>query len=131
MSSLGNFSMYAWKSPSWLNRSFSVFGIAFLQMSTELMVGICVVSSCVIWVGDGGGGVETKSTMFSSIEVVAVFTFFGLPCFAPASTNHLNCVSTETLFAVVSSMMSTVVANSSTLYSNSARISLCFPFPFF
>ena len=83
--------MYAWKSPSWLNHSFSVSDIAFLQMSTGLMVGICGLSSYVIWVGDGGGGVGTKSIMFSSIKVVVLFTFFGQPCFAPASTNRLNC----------------------------------------
>ena len=67
--------MNAWKSPSWSNLSFRVSGIAFLQMSTGLIVGICVVSSYVIWVGDGGGGVETKSTMFSAVEVFVLFTF--------------------------------------------------------
>ena len=99
-------------------------------MSNGIMVGICRLSSCVIWVGYGGGGVETKSTMFSSIEVVVIFTFFGHPCFAPASTNHLNCVCTKTLFAVVSSRMSAVVANSSSLSFESDMRSLRFPFPF-
>ena len=99
-------------------------------MSTRIMVVICGVSSCVIWVGEGGGGVEAKSTMFSSTEVVAVFTFFGLPCFAPASTNRLNCVLNETLFVVASSMMSIVVANSSSSSSDSDRRSLRFPFHF-
>ena len=92
-------------------------------MSTSLMVGICWVYSCVIWVGDGGGGVETRSTMFSSTEVVVVFTFFGLPCFAPVSMNHLNCVSTENLFVVASSMMSIAVANNYYSSSDLGRIS--------
>ena len=74
-------------------------------MSTGIMVGICGLSSYVIWVGDGGGGVETKSTMFSPIEVVVIFTFFSQPCFAPALTNRLNCVLTDTLFVVASSMI--------------------------
>ena len=52
--------MYAGKSQSWSNLSFKVFGIAFLHMSTGLMVGSCGIYSCVIWVGDGGGGVDTK-----------------------------------------------------------------------
>ena len=122
--------MYAWKSPSWSNLSFRVFGIAFLQMSTGIMVGTCGLSSCVIWVGDGGGDVETKSTMFSDVEVFALFTFSGRPCCAPASTNRLNYVSTETLFATMSSMMSTTIDTSSSSSSNSERIILRFPFPF-
>ena len=69
--------MNAWKLRSWLNLSFRVFGIAFLQMLTGLMVGTCGLYSCVIWVGYGGGGVETKSTMFSAIEEFVLFTFFG------------------------------------------------------
>ena len=93
------------------------------------MVDICGLSSYVIWAGDGGGDVETKSTMFSSIEVVVLFTFFDRPYFAPASTNRLNCVSTDTLFDVASSMISTVVTSSSSSYSNSEMISLRFPFP--
>ena len=122
--------MDAWKSPSWSNLSFRVSGIAFLQMSTGLIVGICVVSSYVIWVGDGGGDIDTRSTMFSLTEGVVVFTFFDLPCFAPDSTKHLNCVSTGTFFTTASSMMSTAIATSSSSSSDSERISLCFPFPF-
>ena len=59
--------------------------------------------------------------MLSSVEVVVIFTFFGHPCFATASTNHLNCVSTKTLFAVVSYMMSIAVANCSSSSSDSDR----------
>ena len=66
----------------------------------------------MILVGDGGGGVDTKSIMFSAIEVFVHFTFFGRPCCDPASTNHLNCISTKTLFATVSYMMSMDVATS-------------------
>ena len=130
VNSSGSFLMNAWKSPSWSNRSFSVSGIAFLQMSTGLMVGSCGVSSCVIWVGDGGGGVETKSIIFSSTTGFVVFTYFGLPCFAPASTNRLNYVSTDILFVAASFMMSIAVANSSSSSSNLERIRLRFPFPF-
>ena len=122
--------MNSWKSPSWSNLSFRVFGIAFLQMLTSLMVSICVVSSCIIWVGDGGGGVDTRSTMFSSTEGVVVFTFFGIPCFAPDSMKRLNCVLNRTLFTTMSSMMSMMIVDDSSSSSDSERISLRFPFPF-
>ena len=77
VSSLGNLSMYAWKSLSWSNLSFRVSGIAFLHMSNGLMEGSCGIFSCVIWVGEGGGGVDTKSTIFLVVEVFVLFTFFG------------------------------------------------------
>ena len=105
-------------------------GIVFLQMSTGLMVGICVVSSCVIEVGYEVGGVDSRSTMFSSTEGVVDSTFFDIPCFAPDSTKRLNCVLTRNLFATASSMMSMDVVTSSSSSSDSERISLCFPFPF-
>ena len=82
-------------------------------MLTGIMVGSYGVSSCVIWFEDGGGGVETKSTIFSLTIGFVVFTFFDLPCFTPTSTNHLNCVSIDILFFASSYMMSIVVANSS------------------
>ena len=75
VSSSGNFSMYAWKSLSSSNLSFKVSGIAFLHMSTGLIVGRCGISSCVIWVRDGGGGVDTKSTMFLVVEVFVLLPF--------------------------------------------------------
>ena len=87
------------------------------------------VDSCVIVTGDGLGESGFRSIGFITGGVV-VLTFFGLPCFAPESMNRLNCVSTDTLFAAASSMMSIVVANSSYLSSDSDRIILCFPFPF-
>ena len=99
-------------------------------MSTGLMEGSFGIYSCVIWVRDGGGGVDTRSTIFSAIEVFVIFGFFDRPCRAPTSTNFLNCVSTKTLFSMASSIMSTAVANSSSSSSESERISLCFPFPF-
>ena len=77
VSNSGSFSMYTWKSLSWSNLSFKVSSIAFLHMSTRIIVGSYGISSCVIWVGDGGGGVETKSTTFLFIEVFVLFTFFG------------------------------------------------------
>ena len=82
-------------------------------MSTGLMKGRCGIYSCVIWVKDGGGGVDTKATMFSAVEVFVLFVFFGRPCYAHVSTNILNYVSTETLFAMASSMMLVAIANSS------------------
>ena len=88
------------------------------------------ISSCVIWVGDGSGGVKTKSTISSSAEGFVVFTFFVLPCFAPESTNRLNFVQNDILFVVACSMMSIAVANSSSSSSDSDRMSLRFPFPF-
>ena len=86
--------MYAWKSLSWSNLSFRVSDIAFLHMSTRLMVGSYKISSCVIWVRYGGGGVDTKSTMFSTIEVFVLFTFFRptllCSCFDKSFELHLD-----------------------------------------
>ena len=87
------------------------------------------VDSCVILMEDGLGESGVKSIGFIT-GGVAVVTFFGLPCFARESMNRLNCVSTDTLFAAASSMMSIAVANSSSSSFNSDRISLHFPFPF-
>ena len=84
----------------------------------------------VILVGDGGGGVDTRSTTFSAIEVFVLFALFGRPCCAPASTNIWNCVSTGTLFVAASSIMSHAVAtSSSSSYEDSGMISLRLPFP--
>ena len=69
--------MYAWKSLSRSNLSFRVFGITFLHMSIGLMEGGSGIVSWVILVGDGGGGVDTRSTTFSNIEVFVLLTFFG------------------------------------------------------
>ena len=87
------------------------------------------VYSYVILTGDGLGESGVRSIGFITGEV-AILTFFGLPCFIPESMNCLNCVSTNILFTVASSMMLTGVANSSSSSSDSDRISLHFPFPF-
>ena len=70
-----------------------------------------------------GGGVDTRSAMFSAVEVFVLFTFFGRPCFDPILTKHMNCVLTETLFTTASSMMSMAVATSSSSSSDSEKIS--------
>ena len=99
-------------------------------MSTRLVEGSSGIASCVIWVRDGGGGVDTKSTTFSVVEVFVLLTFFGRPCCAPASTNFWNYASTKILFVAASSMMLTAVAaNSSSSSDYSAMVSLRFPFP--
>ena len=85
-------------------------------MSIGLMEGGSGIHSCVILVGDGGGGVDTRSTTFSAVEVFVLFAFFGRHCCAPASTNILNWASTGTLFVAVSSIMSHAVATSSSSY---------------
>ena len=59
------------------------------------------VDFCVILIGDGLGESGVKSIGFITGGVV-VLTFFGLPCFALESTNRLNWVSTDTLFAAAS-----------------------------
>ena len=132
VSNSGSFLMYAWKSLSRSNLSFRVSGISFLHMSVGLIDGSSGSVSCVILVGDGGGDVDTRSTTFSAVEVFVLFTFFGQPCYAPASTNFWNCASIEILLAVESSMMETAMeANSSSSSDDSSMISLCFPFPCF
>ena len=90
VSSSSSFSIYAWRSMSQSNLSFKVFGIAFLHMSSGLMEGGYGISSCVILVGDEGGGVDTRSTTFLAIDVFVFFSFFGRPCCAPALTNFWN-----------------------------------------
>ena len=90
---------------------------------------MAMVDSCVILVGDSLGESGVKSIGFITSRV-AVLTFFGLPCFAPESMNRLNCVSTDTLFAATSSVMSTSVASSYSSSFDSDKISLRFPFPF-
>ena len=113
VSSSGSFSIYAWMSLLWLNFSFKVSDIAFLHMSSGLMESCSGISSCVILVRDGGGGVDTRSTTFLVVEVFELFDLFGQPCCTPASTNLWNWVSTGTLFATASSIMSHDVAASS------------------
>ena len=88
------------------------------------------MSSCIIWVGDGGGGVEAKS-MVSTAGGFVSFTFLALACLVSSSTKHLNYSSIETLFLEASIKMSVSLAcNSSSSSEFSWRISLHFPFYF-
>ena len=88
-----------------------------------------MVDSCVILMGEGLGESGVKSIGFITSGVV-IITFFNLPCFSSESTNRLNWVSTNTLFALSSSRMLTIVASSSSSSFDSYKISLRFPFPF-
>ena len=121
----GSFSMNACKSLSLSNFALTASDIALLHKSrglTECCVGTC---SSVTFVSDGGGGVDTRSTVFSNVVVWVVLAFFGRPSSAPASTNIWNWVSTGTLFAEASSIMSRdVAASSSSLFDDSAMIIL-------
>ena len=88
------------------------------------------ISSSIILVGDGGGGVEVK---YDRIEfrVVATLTFLDFPCLAFASMKRLNYISTYILFFEASSNMSIdLSSNSSSSSDSSSRMSLRFPFPF-
>ena len=71
----GSFSMNACKSLSLSNFAFTAFDIALLHKSRGLTDYGAGTFSLVIFIGDGGGGVDTRSTMFSGI--VVVFAFFG------------------------------------------------------
>ena len=126
----GNFSMNACRSLSLLNFVFTAFDIALLHKSSGLTKCFSGTCSSITFVGDGGGGVDTRSTTFSGVVVWVVLAFFGRPGSAPALTNIWNQVSTGTLFAAPSFIMSMVVAPSSSSSSeDSVMISLCLPFP--
>ena len=99
-------------------------------MSTVLMVVGYGISSCVIWVGDGGGGVEDKSTIFLLTEGFVVFTFLALSYLFSSSTNRLNCSSTGILFLAASIKILVAWAwSSSSSFEFYCRISWRFPFP--
>ena len=88
------------------------------------------IFSCIIWIGYGGGGVETKS-MDSTVGGFVSFTFLDLAFLVSSLTNHLNCSSTETLFLATSiKMLVSLACNSSSSSGLSCRISFYFPFPF-
>ena len=87
---LGSFSMNSCRSLSLSNFSFTASDITLLHKSSGL-IDICSgANSSVTFVRDGGGGVDTRSTMFSSVDVCVILAFFGQPCNAPASTNLWN-----------------------------------------
>ena len=73
-------------------------------MSKGLAVVASSTSSCIILVGEGGGGVETRS-IDSTLGGFVFFTFFSLAFFSSSSTKHLNYSSIDTLFLEASSKM--------------------------
>ena len=84
----GSFSIKSYKSLSLWNFSLTSSNITVLHKSrglTDCGVGIC---SLVIFVSDGGGGVDTRSTTFSGI--IVVLAFFGRLACAPTSMNLWN-----------------------------------------
>ena len=84
----GSFSMNAYKYLSLSNFAFTASVIRLLHKSrglTDCGAGTC---SSVIFIGDGGGGIDTRSMMF--LGVVVILTFFSQPACAPTSTNHWN-----------------------------------------
>ena len=122
--------MNCWRSTSLSTFSLSVSDIALLHKLVGLMSVDTGMSSCIIWVGDGGGGVEAKS-MVSTAGGFVCFTFLALACFVSSSTNRLNCSSTETLFLAASIKKLVSFEHKLSSYSKiSWRISLRFPFPF-
>ena len=128
VNNLGSFSIKSYKSLSLSNFAFTFSDITVLHRSrgmTDYGAGTC---SSVIFIGDGGGGIDTRSTTFSG--VIMVFAFFSQPACAPASTNHWNWVSINTLFVAASSMMSrAMAANYSLSLDELERISLRLPLP--
>ena len=86
----GNFYMYAWRSLSLSNFSFTASDIALLHKLSGLIKCYSGICSPVTFVGDGGGGIDTRSTTFSGIDVWVILAFFGRLGSAPASTNIWN-----------------------------------------
>ena len=127
---LGSLLINCCRSTSLSILSLSVSDIALLHKLAGLMLVDTGIFSCIIWVGDGGGGVETKS-IASTVGGLVIFTFLDLACLASSSKNRLNCSSTKTLFLAASIKMSVALAcNSSSTSDISWRIILFFPFPF-
>ena len=79
--------MNAYRSLSMSNFSFTASDIILLHKSSGLIESCFGANSSVTFVGDGGGGVDTKYIIFSSVDVCVILDFFGRPCNAPASTN--------------------------------------------
>ena len=86
----GNLLINCWRSTSLSTLSLSVSDIALLHKLAGLMVVNTGIFSCIIWVGEGGGGVETKS-MYLTIGGFVSFTFIALAFLISSLTNHLNC----------------------------------------
>ena len=116
---MGTLLMNCWRSTSLSTFSLSVFDIALLYKSVGLMFVDSGISSCIIWVGDRGGGVETKSIASNSRSFV-IFIFLSLSFFSSSSTKPLNCSLTETLFLAASIKILVALACNS---SSSSEIS--------
>ena len=115
----GSLLINCWRSTYFSTLSLSVSEIALLHKSAGLMLVKIGIFSCIIGVGDGGGGIETKS-MASTIGGLVIFTFLDLAFLASSSTKRLNYSSTETLFLAASINMSIALACKS---SSSSKIS--------
>ena len=90
MNILGSFSMNSCKSMSLLNFSLTASNIEFLHKSSGLIECCSGACSLVTFVGDGGGGIDTRSTTFSGVVVWVVLSFFGRPGSSPTLENHWN-----------------------------------------
>ena len=102
--------MNCWRLTSLSTFSLTISDIALLHKSTGLMLVDTDIFSYIIWIGDGGGGIETKSMKALIIGGFVIFTFLALACFSSSSTNRLNCSLTETLFLEASIKMSVALA---------------------
>ena len=71
---LGSLLMNCWRSTYLSTLSLSVYNIALFHKSARLMLVDTSMSSCIIWVADGGGRVEAKS-MVSTAGGLISFTF--------------------------------------------------------
>ena len=122
--------MNAYRSLSLSTFSFTASDIALLHKLSGIIESGPGIFSSVTFVGDGGGGIDTRSTKFSGVFVWVILAFFGCPSSAPASTNLWNWVSTGTLFVVESSiMLRDLDSSSSSSFDDSTMIRLHLPFP--
>ena len=72
------------------NFSFIASEIALLHKLSGIIECCSGTFSSVTFVEDGGGGVDTRSTMFSGVDMWVILAFFGLPGSALALTNIWN-----------------------------------------
>ena len=69
--------MNACRSLSLSNFSFTASDITLFHKLSGLIESCSSANSSVTFVGDGGGGVDTRSTTFSSVDVCVILDFFG------------------------------------------------------